>query len=66
MIVSDRREVWAIYNMMSKCPFAWLYGYWVSLGYADGMMKSIIDGRGSNVYDMAKYTSTFDCETLEV
>ena len=66
MIVSDRREVWAIYNMMSKCPFAWLYGYWVSLDYSDGMIKSIMGGLGSNTYDMVMYESNLDRKTLEV
>ena len=54
MVVSDRREAWVIYEKMAKCPFAWLYGYWVSLGYADGMIRSIMDGLGPKAYYLAK------------
>ena len=66
MIVSDRREAWCIYEKMAKCPFAWLYGYWVSLGYAESMIRSIMDGLGPNTYHLAKHGSRFNLETLEV
>jgi hypothetical protein len=42
MVVSDRAEAWSIYKKMSKCPFAWLYGHWVFLGYIDSMIRSLI------------------------
>ena len=50
MTVSDRSEAWTVYEKMSKCPFAWLYGYWMSLGYVDGMVRSTMEGLGSNTY----------------
>ena len=51
---------------MSKCLFAWLYEHCVLLGYSDGMIKSIMEGMGPNTYDLAKYASTFNQETLGV
>ena len=38
----------------------------MSLGYADGMIKSIMEGLGSNAYEKAKFASTFDRDSLEV
>jgi hypothetical protein len=66
IIVSDKAAAWSVYNKMSKCPFAWLHGHWVSLGYTEGMIRSIIEELGPNAYYMAKHASTFDQEILEV
>ena len=66
MSVSDRAEAWYVYKKMSKCPFAWLYRYWVSLGYSDSMVRSLMEGLGPNTYFMAREASTFNQETLEV
>ena len=50
MIVSDRAKAWSVYKQMSECPFAWLYTHWhwVSIGYLDSMVRSLMEGLGPN------------------
>ena len=49
---------------MSKCLFAWLCGHWASVGYLDGIIKSLVEGMGSNTYDLENYVITFNREAL--
>ena len=65
MIVSDRAEAWSVSKKMFKCPFAWLYGHYVSLGYSDSMVRSLMEGLEPNTYFMARETITYNQETLE-
>ena len=65
-IVSDRSEARTIYEQISKCPFVWLYKLWVSLGYEDCMIRSIMEGLGSKAYNMAICVSSFDPETIAI
>ena len=64
--LTDRAEDWSVYKKISKCPFAWLYGHCVSLGYFYGMAKFLMEGLGLISYYMTREASTFDRETLEV
>ena len=66
MIFFNRREAWFVYEKLSKCPFVWLYGHCVSLGYFYGMAKFLMEGLGLISYYMTREASTFDRETLEV
>ena len=36
------------------------------LGYSDGTIHSLVERMGPNTYDLAKYASTFNQETLDV
>ena len=65
MIVSDRSEAWIIYTHMPTCPFAWLYRYWLSLGYSDVIIR-IMEGLGYGAYNMANYGSNVDPKALEM
>ena len=38
----------------------------MSLNYIDDLIRSLMDALGSNAYNMTKYVSTFNPETLEV
>ena len=38
----------------------------MSLVYTNGIIRSILGGLGFNAYDMAKFASTFNHNTLEV
>ena len=50
MITSDNAEAWSVYKKMSNFPFSWLYGHWVSLGYSDIMVRSLMEGLGFKTY----------------
>ena len=66
MMVTDRVEARVVYEKMTKCLFVWLFGHWVSLGYSDGMINSLMEGMGPITYDLETYASTFNQEAPEV
>ena len=43
-------EARSVYEEISTCLFDWLYEHWVSLGYSDGMIKSLTENMGPNTY----------------